>query len=201
MSKSATAKSGASMKKTAGHQAAKSGFTRKTKFILGAGVLILALGGVIIAARPGPVANTPPPTAVEMVKAARASYAGELSAAQTKFSFGPISMARGKVSHRYPIRNTGTEQVSIRKLYTSCMCTTVALVKDGKTSDAYGMPGHTPIPTINVPIKPQEEIFVEVVFDPAAHGPAGVGPIERIVTVENSAGQPLEFAFSALVSP
>ena len=81
------------------------------------------------------------------------------------------------------------------------MCTTAALVKNGKKSDAYGMPGHTPIPTINVPINPQEEALVEVVFDPAAHGPAGVGPIERVVTLENNAGQPLELEFAALVSP
>ncbi|MCJ7838363.1 MAG: DUF1573 domain-containing protein, partial [Burkholderiales bacterium] len=93
------------------------------------------------------------------------------------------------------------EPVLIRKLYTSCMCTTAALVKDGKAGEAFGMPGHTPIPTINVPIKPGEQAFVEVVFDPAAHGPAGVGPIERVVTLENNGGQPLELEFAALVSP
>ncbi len=110
-------------------------------------------------------------------------------------------MARGKVTYRYPIRNVGTDPLEIRKLYTSCMCTTAALVKNGKVSEAYGMPGHTPIPSINIPIAPQEQAYVEVVFDPAAHGPAGVGPIDRVVTVENSAGQPLELAFSAVVTP
>lgn len=188
------------MKKTTKSRSAKPAMARNTKLILGAGAIALVIGGLVIAAKPGPV--TPSPTAVELVRSSSAgNSAGNLTTSQSKFSFGPISMASGKVKHRYPITNTGTEPLLIRKMYTSCMCTTVALVKGGKTSDAYGMPGHTPIPTINVPINPKEEAFVEVVFDPAAHGPAGVGPIERIVTVENNAGQPLELAFSALVSP
>ena len=200
MSKSSTMRSGASMRKAARHPAAKPRLGRNGKFILGGGAVILVIGGLIIAGRPEPVAYTP--TALEMVMADAASKsAGSLAAAETKFSFGQISMTRGKVTHRYPIRNVGTEPLLIRKLYTSCMCTTAALVKNGKTSDAYGMPGHTPIPTINVPINAQEEAFVEVVFDPAAHGPAGVGPIDRIVTIENNAGQPLELEFSARVSP
>ena len=200
MSKSATMKSGASMKGATRPRTATSRLTRKTKIVLGAGALVLGLGALIVAARPGAPTNSP--TAVELVKASAASNSSSrLTAAQMKFSFGPISMARGKVTHRYPITNTGTEPVVIRKLYTSCMCTTAALVKDGKTGAAFGMPGHTPIPTINVPIKPGEEAFVEVVFDPAAHGPAGVGPIERVVTLENNGGQPLELEFAALVSP
>ncbi len=200
MSKSATMKSGASMSNAAEQSAPKAPFNRKTKFILVASAVIVVIGALIIVARPEPVKNTP--SAVEMVRADTANNsAGRLTATETKFSFGPISMARGKVTHRYPIRNVGTEPLLVRKLYTSCMCTTAALVKNGKKSDAYGMPGHTPIPTINVPINPQEEAFVEVVFDPAAHGPAGVGPIERVVTIENNAGQPLELEFAALVSP
>ncbi len=199
MSKSATMKSGASMRNAGGPSAGKSRFGKNAKIVMGVGAVVLVLGGVIIAAQPGPAAKSP--TAVELVKASAPSSAGQLTAAQAKFSFGPISMARGKVIHRYPITNAGTEPLLIRKIYTSCMCTTAALVKGGKKSDAFGMPGHTPIPTINVPINPQEEAFVEVVFDPAAHGPAGVGPIERVVTIENNAGQPLELEFAALVSP
>jgi len=193
-------KSGASMRKAAGRSTPASRFKRNTKFIVGAGAVILVVGGLVIAAKPDPVTKTP--TAVELVRADTAvTTAGRLTAVRTKFSFGPISMARGKVTHRYPITNSGTEPIVIRKLYTSCMCTTAALVKGGKAGEAFGMPGHTPIPTINVPIKPGEEAFVEVVFDPAAHGPAGVGPIERVVTLENNGGQPLELAFAALVSP
>ncbi len=200
MSKSATMKAGASTRTSAKPSTPKSGLSKNTKIIGGAVAVVLALGGAIIFAQPDPPKKSM--TAVEMVRADTAiNSAGRLTASQMKFSFGPISMARGKVTHRYPITNAGTEPVIIRKLYTSCMCTTVALVKNGKTGEAFGMPGHTPIPTINVPINPGEEALVEVVFDPAAHGPAGVGPIERVVTLENNAGQPLELEFAALVSP
>ena len=50
-------------------------------------------------------------------------------------------------------------------------------------------------------MNPGDDAVVEVVFDPAAHGPAGIGPIERVVTIENSAGRPLELAFNATVTP
>ena len=63
------------------------------------------------------------------------------------------------------------------------------------------MPGHAAVPIINVPMEPNEEVIVEVVFDPAAHGPAGVGRIQREVILENNAGQPVKLQFSALVKP
>ena len=63
------------------------------------------------------------------------------------------------------------------------------------------MPGHGAIPRINQTINPNEEAVVEVVFDPAAHGPAGVGRIGRTVVIENNSGAPVELSFIALVTP
>ena len=201
MTKSATIKSGIPMSKKARHAAVKSQVSTKMKVVIGACVAILVLGGLIIAAMPDPVKRTP--TALEMVSADAASRsAGRLAAVETKFNFGSISMAAGKVSHRYRFRNAGTEPIVLGKMYTSCMCTTAALVKSsGRKFAPVGMPGHTPIPALNETMQPNEEAMVEVVFDPAAHGPAGIGPIDRIVTIENSAGQPLELAFVANVTP
>ncbi len=199
MTKSATIKSSAAMENTARPEAAKSRFSTKLKVIIGAGAAVLVLGGAIIAAMPEPGANKP--ATVEPSSPASATGAGTLNVFVKKYNFGSISMAAGKVTHRYAIRNTGMAPVTIQKMYTSCMCTTAALVKGEKKSAAFGMPGHTPIPTINVPMNPGEEAMVEVIFDPAAHGPAGVGPIERVVTIENSAGPPLELAFAATVTP
>jgi hypothetical protein len=197
MSKSATMKSDGSVP-AASRKKARSGLTGKTKIAIAAGAVVVAVAGLIIVAQPGTATSTP---AAAESAAGSAGSDGYLAAVRKKYDFGTISMARGKVTYRYPIRNVGTDPLEVRKLYTSCMCTTAALVKNGKVSEAYGMPGHTPIPSINIPIAPQEQAYVEVVFDPAAHGPAGVGPIERVVTVENSAGQPLELAFSAVVTP
>lgn len=198
MSKSETMKPGSAPRKAAGRGKAKPGLGGKTKIAIAAGAVVVAVAGLIVVAQPGAATSTPAATESAGTGAGSAGY---LAAVRKKYDFGTISMARGKVNYRYAIRNVGTDPLEIRKLYTSCMCTTAALVTNGKVSDAYGMPGHTPIPTINVPIAPQEQAYVQVVFDPAAHGPAGVGPIERVVTVENSAGQPLELAFSAVVTP
>jgi hypothetical protein len=199
MSKSAVLNSAVKMSKTPMPAATGSRFSTSTKVIIGAGVAVLVIGGAIIAAMPEPGASKV--ATVESRSSGSASSAGTLSALATKFSFGSVSMAAGKVSHRYSIRNTGTEPVVIRKMYTSCMCTTAALVKDGRKSDPFGMPGHGPIPTINAAMNPGEDAVIEVVFDPAAHGPAGIGPIERVVTIENNAGRPLELAFAANVRP
>jgi len=197
MSRSTTIKSGVSMRKTAAPAAAKSQLSTSTKVIIGAGAVILVLGGLIIAAMPEPGANKAPAAASRSTVAA-----GALSARESQFKFGSIPMSGGKVTHRYWIANAGTEPVLIRKMYTSCMCTTASLVKSsGKKFAPVGMPGHAPIPTINEPMNPGERAIVEVVFDPAAHGPAGIGPIDRVVTIENSGGRPLQLAFTANVTP
>ena len=203
MSKSATINSNASMRKKARPAAVKSRLSTHSKIIIGAGALILVLGGLIIAAMPEQGTNKPATVASRAsAPAASATSAGGLKALETSFNFGSISMAAGKVTHRYWIRNAGTEPILIRKMYTSCMCTTAALVtSSGKKSEPVGMPGHTPIPTMNEPMAPKGEAIIEVVFDPAAHGPAGIGPIERIVTIESNAGRPLELAFAANVTP
>jgi len=176
------------------------GFSTRTKLIAGGGAIILLLGGLIIAGMPKPGANT---TATVETRSAAGStnYAGTLAALAATYNFGSISMARGKVSHRYLIRNTGAGPVNIRKIYTSCMCTTAALVKGAKRSAPFGMPGHGVIPTINEPMKPGEDALIEVVFDPAAHGPAGIGPVNRVVTIENSGGPALQLLLAANVTP
>ena len=63
------------------------------------------------------------------------------------------------------------------------------------------MPGHGFIPGINEAVQPGEEAEVEVVFDPAAHGTAGVGKIERLVYVENNGSRTMQFLIKASVTP
>ena len=203
MSKSTTIKSGIPMSKKAKHTAAKSRVAMSTKVIVGACVAVLVLGGLIIAAMPEPGATKPAQSrSTASVSPASVSPAGALRARETNFNFGSISMAAGKVTHLYRFRNAGAEPIVLGKMYTSCMCTTAALVKSsGRKFAPVGMPGHTPIPALNETLQPNEEAMVEVVFDPAAHGPAGIGPVDRVVTIENSAGQPLELAFRANVTP
>ena len=126
---------------------------------------------------------------------------GVLNVEEQSFDFGSISMAAGKVTHRFSVKNTGADLVNISKMYTSCMCTTSVLQKGDKKFGPYGMPGHGFIPKMNAQVDPGEEVFVDVTFDPAAHGPAGVGRIDRVVILENNAGENIELQISANVKP
>lgn len=128
---------------------------------------------------------------------------GALATAESFFDFGKISMAKGKVSYDFRVKNNGAKPVKITKVYTSCMCTEAILkMSSGKEFGPYGMPGHGGFsPAISQTIASGEEITVKAVFDPTAHGPAGVGPIERVVYVENDSGKPVELQFKAVVIP
>ena len=166
---------------------------RNRNVILIALLAVLAFGGLIWVAKPAPknggLANAGP------------SAGSALAADETAFDFGSISMAAGRVRHEFRIRNTAGEPITIEKIYTSCMCTEASLITSEQTFGPYGMPGHGFIPKLGKNLGAGEEAIVEVVFDPAAHGPAGVGKVERAVAIENSGQEPLELRFSAQVTP
>lgn len=124
-----------------------------------------------------------------------------LSAVEDSFDFGTVSMAAGLVKHDFIVKNAAQEEITITKVYTSCMCTEASLLMNGEKFGPFGMPGHGAVPRVNKKLGIGEEAAVEVVFDPAAHGPAGIGLIERIVFIENDSGQPLELLVRAAVSP
>lgn len=126
-----------------------------------------------------------------------------LSGEESSFDFGNVSMARGNVSHNFKIKNTGSEPLAITRIYTSCMCTTAVLIQGGgKKTGPFGMLGHGFNPSIKLVVNPGEEVEVEAIFDPAAHGPAGLGRINRVITLENSGRSgKLDISFDANVIP
>lgn len=162
------------------------------KTIIGIILGVLVLGGLIWIARPDGQNNN----------VVSAISNGILTVAEANpHDFGTISMAAGEVNHTFKIKNTSKEAVIINKMYTSCMCTTALFVLNGEKFGPVGMLGHGAFPKIDRAINPGEEASVEVIFDPAAHGPAGVGRIQRTVTIENNAGLPVELLFAAIVTP
>lgn len=166
--------------------------------------VVLAVAVAILAARPGakPASRLAgAATAIAAVPGVAPSGQASLRARENFFDFGSISMAAGKVSHRYWFRNEGAAPVLIRRIYTSCMCTTATFVKGGRVINQYGMPGHGPLPSVNETLASGETAYVDAVFDPAAHGPAGLGPTDRVVTIESDAAAPLALRFSANVRP
>ena len=126
---------------------------------------------------------------------------GTLVLSESSFDFGTVSMAKGVVRRSVTLKNEGPDPVVIGKMYTSCMCTTASFVKGSETFGPFGMQGHGYIPKINQTVGLNEEATVDVAFDPAAHGPAGVGRVDRSVYLENNAGKPIEIQFTATVTP
>ncbi len=127
---------------------------------------------------------------------------GVLNSEESFFDFGTISMAAGKVSHTFKVKNSGSEPLTITKIHTSCMCTEATFVKSNIKKGPFGMLGHGFLPKISETLNPNEEAEILVRFDPAAHGPAGLGKTERVVYLENSgkSGR-LELLISANVAP
>ena len=125
-----------------------------------------------------------------------------LVAPEKFFDFGTISMAKGKVTHDFTISNPGADLVVIKMLYTSCMCTKATLIIDGEETGPFGMLAHgfAP-PPIQKDLAPGASATIRAVFDPAAHGPAGVGPIARTVYVKTEDNAILKLDFKALVTP
>lgn len=131
-----------------------------------------------------------------------ATSIGKLTASETSWDFDTVSMAKGVVTKKFSLANTDTVPATVTKLFSSCMCTKAALRVNGREWGPYGMPGMGPaIPDIAAEIAPGQTAEVEVTFDPAAHGPAGVGQIERQATLQLNGQSPLTFNIRALVTP
>lgn len=137
-------------------------------------------------------------------KASENSKAGGQSPLQSlepNFDFGTISMGTGVVQHSYKVKNSSENPIEIKKIYTSCMCTEASLVHGQERHGPFGMPGHGIVPSVNETLAPGAEVEIEAVFDPAAHGPAGIGRVEREIFVETREGGQLALKFSAEVTP
>ncbi len=168
----------------------KTTMKNKPLLILGVGVLLFI---AVVSYRAYPAENI-----------GKTQYsAAALTALQNEYDFGTINMKDGTVSRLFEVKNDGAEPVVVTNVYTSCMCTS-AFVTDalGKKSGPFGMPGHGGASArANITIGVGEIARVEAAFDPAAHGPSGVGLAERSIYLEtNSKALPtVELKFRAIV--
>ena len=81
------------------------------------------------------------------------------------------------------------------------MCTEATLVESGESFGPYGMPGHGMIPEINRIVEAGRGVTVRAVFDPDAHGPAGIGRANRVISVLVGTRAMVELKFTAYVTP
>jgi len=129
-------------------------------------------------------------------------FKGVLTFEKSQYDFGTVSMAKGKISKEFTLENKSQGDVKIGEVFTSCMCTEAELKAGNETAGPFGMQGHGLARSANLIVKPGEEMIVKVIFDPAAHGPSGVGPIERQVAIYTSASKdPIVLEFKAVVTP
>lgn len=121
-----------------------------------------------------------------------------LAVVENRYDWGTIDINGGVVSKSFMIENNGSTTLKLYDPKTSCMCTTAQLKIDNQISKKFGM--HEKSSSV-FEVQPGKTAELIVVFDPAFHGPSGVGPISRTVTMNtNSEDNPtLSFQLAANV--
>ncbi len=152
---------------------------------------IVAVIGVMLWGR----ARTAEPT-----EAQRAAPSA-LAATTPLYDFGTISMANGDVNHVFQVTNPTARDITVTNVETSCMCTTAYLVNGNTRKGPFGMPGMGGINATDSVIPAHGTQDVDIVFDPAAHGPAGVGNIDRRIYLTAADGGTLQLEIKAVVTP
>lgn len=131
-----------------------------------------------------------------------AKIGNTLTAEEIFYDFGMISMKNGNVSKSFKIINSTNEDVKLPSLTTSCMCTKAYFIDSaGNKKGPFGMPGMGFVPKLNATIKAGAAGEIEAVYDPNAHGPAGVGMIDRFIYLEDANNNKLQFEIKANVTP
>lgn len=126
---------------------------------------------------------------------------GSMTVSEKLFDFGTISMKDGLVDHVFKVTNSSDKDIYIKKVYTSCMCTNAYIDGADGEKGPFGMEGMGYLPPANEIIKAGESRNIKVVYDPNAHGPAGVGAIDRFVYLTDASGGTLRLEIKATVTP
>ncbi len=168
----------------------------RTALILVVG--LLAAAGCVREADTSQTAQTSRPRSLleKEQQQARSPFASD----RERHDFGDIAIDGGDVETVFRVSNTAHDEVELVAVYTSCGCTSAVLeFDDGSTAGPFGMPGHGDLPEIERLVVPGESFDVRVSFDPAAHGPQGLGNIMRAVKLHARDGGTTELTITAHV--
>ena len=119
------------------------------------------------------------------------------------YDLGAVPINGGVVEKEYEVVNTTGSKIVLKKIVTSCMCTQAAFKMGENQTKFFGMEGHGDANApVNVEIPSGETGKVITRFDPAAHGPQGTGPFDRVIylTFSDPAGIK-DLKFSGTVVP
>lgn len=142
--------------------------------------LVILSGGVVLALRLGKTAVV------------EANPGAQVGTSATAYDWGTIKIDAGNVETTFDLKNTGVQPLKLSNVSTSCMCTTAQLILGTTQSPSFGMHAKS---SYILEVPPQETAKLKVVFDPAYHGPSGVGPITRQVTLQTNDPQKPELSF------
>ncbi|NNJ48585.1 MAG: DUF1573 domain-containing protein [Acidimicrobiia bacterium] len=147
---------------------------------------------LFVAALVGTGACTDRPAAEDLPEAGLSSFSVDRSG----HDFGRVPIDGGVVEAVFHVVNDGPDQVRLLSVSTSCGCTTaLAVFTDGSTVGSYDAPaGSQDAGRI---VRTGESFQVQVKFDPAAHGPNGVGQLMREVILATLDGVPTRLVITA----
>jgi hypothetical protein len=115
---------------------------------------------------------------------------GRIEITPLEYDFGAVSISAGLVKKTYEIKNAGEGDLKINDILTSCGCTKAVLKIGDRVSPEFTMPGHGINPAAwSETLKPGEKGELEVVFDPAFHGPQGKGEVVRVIYLSTNDSQ------------
>lgn len=118
------------------------------------------------------------------------------------YDFGSIKMSDGNVEKVFKVTNSTDKDINLENVTTSCMCTAAYIQSAQGEKGPFGMVGHGgTVPKANEIIKAGESRDIKAVYNPNAHGPAGVGIIDRFIYLEDNTGGTLELEIKAIVTP
>lgn len=101
----------------------------------------------------------------------------------TSYDWGDISYDGETATKSFKIKNKGTDTLKLYNVKTSCHCTKAQLITGDQQSPLFGM---SDVSSWISEVKPGEEATLVVRFDQRYHGPQGLGPVTRFVSVDTN---------------
>lgn len=132
-------------------------------------------------------------TALTASPEVEASALADITVDEQSFDWGEIEMKDGPVKAEFTITNSGSEELQLYDVVTSCSCTNAQLFFGDKKSPLYSMHSSS---NYVMKVPPQQSARLVVEFDPAFHGPTGIGPQSRQITVKTNDADTPELTFN-----
>ncbi len=155
---------------------------KKIVILLIAATVLLVGGGTVYLAGSSSRATT------------QVSQNAKAETGEKEFNFGKIAYSGGNVEKTFTVKNSGTDNLKILNVRTSCHCTKAQVLTAGASPSPYF--GMDSVSSWIGEVAPGKEAKIRLIFDPSYHGPQGVGPIDRYVALETNDPNNSKLTFS-----